>query len=377
MKEKKNACTGCAAAEADRRFVRYPESADGEAVVTAYPVFPGIEIAYCDIHAHECRLEHTPGISLMRISHCREGRLEQQLGNEYYFLAPGDLAVSRSDASDEAARFPTGHYHGITVTIDPAQAPECLSCLLSDVNVRPAALMEKFCANGGYFAARSSASVEHIFSELYSVPEEIRKGYFKVKVLELLLYYAIPRRDTNELAHTLLDRFGSLERVLLAPREELMKVPGVGEGAALLLTLVPAVSQYTHRHAPQETILNSVDASGRYFMRLLRHERRELLYQACLDGKGKLLSCRCLSEGGVNMAAVTLRQIVEHALLSGASSVLLAHNHPSGIALPSASDRQMTLQVRDALATMGIRLTDHIIVADDDFVSMAQSGLLQ
>ena len=114
------------------------------------------------------------------------------------------------------------------------------------------------------------------------------------EVLELLLYYAIPRRDTNELAHTLLDRFGSLERVLLAPREELMKVPGVGEGAALLLTLVPAVSQYTHRHAPQETILNSVDASGRYFMRLLCHERRELLYQACLDGKGKLLSCRCL-----------------------------------------------------------------------------------
>lgn len=78
--------------------------------MTAYPVFPGIEIAYCDIHAHECRLEHTPGISLMRISHCREGRLEQQMGNEYYFLAPGDLAVSRSDASDEAARFPTGHY---------------------------------------------------------------------------------------------------------------------------------------------------------------------------------------------------------------------------------------------------------------------------
>ena len=73
MKEKKNACTGCAAAETDGRFVRHPESADGEAVVTAYPVFPGIEIAYCDIHAHECRLEHTPGISLMRISHCREG----------------------------------------------------------------------------------------------------------------------------------------------------------------------------------------------------------------------------------------------------------------------------------------------------------------
>ena len=202
-------------------------------------------------------------------------------------------------------------------------------------------------------------------------------SFSDIQALELLLFYVIPRVDTNPIAHALLDHFGSLSQVLEASPEELMKVPGVGEGAALLLTLVPAVSQYTHRHAPQETILNSVDASGRYFMRLLRHERRELLYQACLDGKGKLLSCRCLSEGGVNMAAVTLRQIVEHALLSGASSVLLAHNHPSGIALPSASDRQMTLQVRDALATMGIRLTDHIIVADGDFVSMAQSGLLQ
>ena len=188
MKEKKNACTGCAAAEADGRFVRHPESADGEAVVTAYPVFPGIEIAYCDIHAHKCRLEHTPGISLMRISHCREGRLEQQMGNEYYFLAPGDLAVSRSDASDEAARFPTGHYHGITVTLDPKRAPDCLSCILQDVDVRPSVLAEKFFADSECFVSRSSARVEHIFSELYAVPAGIRRGYFKVKVLELLLF---------------------------------------------------------------------------------------------------------------------------------------------------------------------------------------------
>ena len=188
MKEKTIACTGCAAAEeADGRIVRHPEAADGSATVSAYPVFPGIEIAYCDIHAHECRLNSTPEAALLRISHCREGRLEQPMENEYYFLAPGDLAVSCS-GGDDAARFPTGHYHGITVTIDPAKAPECLSCLLSDVNVRPAALMEKFCADGSCFAARSSASVEHIFSELYSVPEEIRKGYFKVKILELLLF---------------------------------------------------------------------------------------------------------------------------------------------------------------------------------------------
>lgn len=125
----------------------------------------------------------------MRISHCREGRLEQQLGNEYYFLAPGGSGRFTQRRLRRGRALPHRALpRGITVTIDPAQAPECLSCLLSDVNVRPAALMEKFCANGGYFAARSSASVEHIFSELYSVPEEIRKGYFKVKVLELLLF---------------------------------------------------------------------------------------------------------------------------------------------------------------------------------------------
>ena len=200
MKQTDKTCIRCAAAaEPDERIVRRLNAAGGEAVATIYPVFPGIEIAYYDIHAQECRVDAEPERSLMRISHCREGRMERQSGDEYFFLAPGDLAIAQSGAFGADAFFPTGHYHGISVTIDPAKSPECLSCLLSDVNVRPAALREKFCANGGYFAARSSASVEHIFSELYSVPEEIRKGYFKVKILELLLFLSalpVERRRT-------------------------------------------------------------------------------------------------------------------------------------------------------------------------------------
>ena len=86
------------------------------------------------------------------------------------------------------AGFPTGHYHGITVTIDPDAAPECLSCFLQDVNVCPSAIIERFCSDSNYFTARSSPQVKHIFSELYSVPENVRKGYFKVKILELLLF---------------------------------------------------------------------------------------------------------------------------------------------------------------------------------------------
>ena len=159
----------------------------GQAAVTLYPVFPGIDIRYHDVHAASCPLEPAaPGV--LEISHCREGRMEYRLGSRYFYLAPGDLSVARQDVLPTLAAFPTGHYHGITVTVDPGLAPRCLSCFLEDVEVQPAALAEKFCAAGGYFAARSSRRVEHVFSELYQVPEDLRRGYLKVKILELLLF---------------------------------------------------------------------------------------------------------------------------------------------------------------------------------------------
>lgn len=155
--------------------------------MTLYPVFPGIDIHYHDVHAASCPLEPAaPGV--LEISHCREGRMEYRLGSRYFYLAPGDLSVARQDVLPTLAAFPTGHYHGITVTVDPGLAPRCLSCFLEDVEVQPAALAEKFCAAGGYFAARSSRRVEHVFSELYQVPEDLRRGYLKVKILELLLF---------------------------------------------------------------------------------------------------------------------------------------------------------------------------------------------
>ena len=114
--------------------------------------------------------------------------MEYRQNGRYFYLAPGDLVVARASSLHQGSRFPTGHYHGIAVVIDPADAPECLSCILSDVEVRPAALMEKLCPGGAVFAARSSRRVKHVFSELYAVPEDIRKGYLKVKLLELLLF---------------------------------------------------------------------------------------------------------------------------------------------------------------------------------------------
>ena len=202
------------------------------------------------------------------------------------------------------------------------------------------------------------------------------EGFTDHEVLELLLFYAIPRRDTNETAHRLIAAFGSLNGVFSASVGELSRVEGVGEQTALFLTLLPAVNKYAALEGRKDIILNSVESVGRFFLRLLRGERREVLYQVCLDAKGKMLSYGRLSSGTASMAPVSVREVVETALRCDASRVLLGHNHPSGVALPSEEDRQITLQIQQALSTMDIRLVDHIVVADEDFVSMAASGML-
>ena len=203
------------------------------------------------------------------------------------------------------------------------------------------------------------------------------EGFADHEALELLLYYAIPRRDTNELAHRLLARYGSLSALLQAPIEDLRRVEGVGESAAVLLKLVPAFVYKAQRSAGQETVLNSTEKAGRYLLTCFAGERNEVIYQLCLDRKGKLLACRRLSEGGSAAAELNIRRLVENALLSSASAVILSHNHPSGIALPSREDYTTTRRVQEALATIGVELLDHIIVAEDDYVSLADSGILQ
>ncbi len=195
------------------------------------------------------------------------------------------------------------------------------------------------------------------------------------ELLELVLYYAIPRKNTNDTAHLLMERFGSLKNVLKADLRELQEVPGVGPSAAVLLKLLCAVGDRADIPSPPKTPVRSGEQVGEFFVHLLDGERREVLYLMCLDGKGKVLSCQTAAEGGVNVTAVSVRQVVDLALRSGASAVVLAHNHPSGVALPSRADQFMTKQVADALRPLGIRLLDHIVVADGDYVSMADSGM--
>ena len=203
------------------------------------------------------------------------------------------------------------------------------------------------------------------------------EGFADHEALELLLYYAIPRRDTNPIAHALMERYGSLSAVLNAPVEDLQKVEGIGESAAILLSLVSKIGRKARlADAGQERVLNSSERAGAYLLERFSGETREMIYLLCLDRKGKLLACKRMAEGSVAGANLNIRKVVETALLTSASAVILSHNHPSGVALPSADDEAATRQVREALRTIGVDLVDHIIVADRDFVSMADSGLL-
>lgn len=197
------------------------------------------------------------------------------------------------------------------------------------------------------------------------------------EILELLLYYAIPRRDTNPIAHALMERYGSLPAVLSAPMEDLKRTEGIGESAAVLLHLVPQVCRRARlAQVGEDQVLNSSERAGAYLLECFDGESREVIYQLCLDRKGKLLACKRLGEGSVASADLDVRRLVENAILTGASAVILAHNHPSGVALPSDGDYTATMRVRAALNAIGIELADHIIVADGDFVSMADSGYL-
>lgn len=196
------------------------------------------------------------------------------------------------------------------------------------------------------------------------------------KLLELILFYADPRGDTNPTAHALLERFDSLTGILDAQPEELMKTPGIGEHAAVLLK---AVKELSGRYLTGRTDMENIVASVKDAYGLLRPyffgARNERVYLLCMDGKGKSLGVRKISEGNLNVAEVTTRGVVEAALSLNAAQVVLAHNHVSGLAIPSVEDKATTGYLYRVLKTVGVELIDHLVFADDDMVSMKDSGV--
>ena len=202
-------------------------------------------------------------------------------------------------------------------------------------------------------------------------------SFNELNALELLLCYAIPRRDTNEIAHRLLDAFGSLSGVFQASMQELTSVPGIGENAATLILMVPQIVKKAHVSKAKEIkiIRNSTDA-GNYLLPYFLDEPDEIVMMLCLDNKRAVICCREMGRGVVNCVDANIRRMVETALKVKTTTVIVAHNHPNGVALPSREDDNFTRTLYRSLGLLGITLEDHIIVANDEFVSLADSGIM-
>ena len=198
------------------------------------------------------------------------------------------------------------------------------------------------------------------------------------ELLELLLRFAVGENDASALAQRLLERWPCLASVLEADAQELSAVEGMTDECAVLLRLVLELQRryLIARSAPETRLVDSV-AFGGYLLPYFYGAKDEMVYLLSLDATGKPLSCRLIGHGSVNSANVPVRRLVQEALTANATAVVLAHNHPSGIAIPSREDIDLTLRLRDALDVMDILLLDHLVIADDDFVSMSDSGYLR
>lgn len=194
-------------------------------------------------------------------------------------------------------------------------------------------------------------------------------------LLEALLFYSIPRIDTNPLAHKLIDRFGSLENALLASPEELMSVEGVGKNTATLFKLLNLIER---RKLLEETdkvhYFKSDDEIAEYVLKRYSGLKEEHIALLCINQKGKILGFKIINEGDMSTVGFSTRKLAEVAINCGATTVILCHNHPSGMPLPSYLDEEATRGLQNTLSQFGIYLRDHLIVANNECYSMRKSG---
>lgn len=202
-------------------------------------------------------------------------------------------------------------------------------------------------------------------------------GFAPHEILELILFYAIPRANVNPLAHRLMEAFGSLHAVLEAEPADLMKVEGIGERAASLLSLFGHVDRQLEksRSASRKVLSNRLDAQ-RHCLGLLAGLRQEHLYLVCLNAQMEVVQNALIAKGTLNEVQAYPRMVAEAALRANAHAVVLCHNHPGGSLIPSQADLDMTGQLGNLLGSLEVMLVDHIIVAGEEALSLVECGLL-
>ncbi len=212
--------------------------------------------------------------------------------------------------------------------------------------------------------------------------ERMRKAYLhgdmknapEHNLLELFLSLVIVRKDVKQLSYDLINTFGSLEGVLNATPYELMTVNGVGESTAVAISLV---NQFARKIAVDKnksiTRLKSLDDCFEYCRNLFFNERNEKVYIITLTANNAIIDYYLVGEGSVNSSSVDMKSIITYVIKDNPSSVLITHNHPGGSAHPSGEDASFTVRLNETLKSMNVNLFDHIIVAEDDEISLKHS----
>ncbi len=199
------------------------------------------------------------------------------------------------------------------------------------------------------------------------------EGFEPHNILELLLFYGIPYRDTNDIAHKLIDKFGSLEAVFDADIKELMTVDGIGENSATLIKLVPQISKYYLSLKSKNKIeFAGLDDIAEFMRQRYLFEEREIFTALYLDSAGKLISFNKIAEGTANFVDINIAKVIEITLSKNASKVIIAHNHPGGNLSPSTSDLHATNHLSDAFTMLHLEFIDHLIITRDDYLSLAK-----
>lgn len=203
------------------------------------------------------------------------------------------------------------------------------------------------------------------------------EGFEDHEALELLLFYAIPRRDTNAVAHRLLNAFGTISNVFEADIASLMQVEGMGKYAAACIKLVFDTSRrYRMDTKKQRRRIKTMEEAGKYAGELFAGMQAEKAYMICLDMRFCVIHTVCIGEGTLDEAPFYPRRVVAEALKHNAAKVILAHNHPGGSPKPSLKDLEATALAADILKKIGIELLDHIVVGPEGFLSLAGQGLI-
>lgn len=197
------------------------------------------------------------------------------------------------------------------------------------------------------------------------------------QVLEMLLFYCYPQKDTHEIAHKMINAFGSLHNLFEASPIDIMNQCKVTENVAVLVSLTPELAKrYSKGRWSKKEILDNSKLVGEYAISLFIGKKYECFFVICLDTQHQLLGAVMAQEGSIDSAPVYPRNIVEIALKYNAASIALAHNHPSGSLKPSRADIEATKSIVKALESIDIDIVDHIVVGGEKYFSFSEKGLL-